>query len=584
VDEKKSPENWKNFLSELLKNIAVFLGKGKIIYSLFFLIFLFTNYPNFNFYTASLLSIWCLVLLINPNKTHTKFTFKQINNPQTIGQIFGVISKNMFLIKIYEDQKDINRFDIVKSRYSMENDSKKIIEGVVFDTYYLNDSKWAKILQLRAYVEDKLVIEKNNVIKITDKTEIEIEEQKLKVNQLVGIVIEGSSIQKIKFEYSKKTDDIQEGDLIELTINSKRLFYQVINGFTNKEELEGENLFGYIQGEAIQLGEWTNEDASFQKYGWVPSINTPIFIANTSNIPIPKIEYPYFCLGKIPGTTLPSIINLNDAISHHTAILGVTGAGKSFIAKEIINQIKVDTKIICIDFNNEFVNSLDPKPENIICDDIAKNINKNIDLMVENNDKYPGNRKPKKDSDSWKLEVYKGFKQEIERFLDDPSSNIKIFELPDVSNTTSILEYTKCFFRTLFSVAKGRLLSNQSTKICVVLEEAHTIIPEWNFLGSSDKNAQGVVNSIGQIALQGRKYGIGFLVIAQRTANVSKTVLTQCNSVICFQAFDDTSYEFLSNYLGKDMTQSLSTVKKYHAIVAGKSLKSNIPMIVDLTR
>ena len=45
---------------------------------------------------------------------------------------------------------------------------------------------------------------------------------------------------------------------------------------------------------------------------------------------------------------------------------------------------------------------------------------------------------------------------------------------------------------------------------------------------------------MGQIALQGRKYGIGMLVIAQRTANVSKTILTQCNTVICFQAFDET--------------------------------------------
>jgi hypothetical protein len=87
-----------------------------------------------------------------------------------------------------------------------------------------------------------------------------------------------------------------------------------------------------------------------------------------------------------------------------------------------------------------------------------------------------------------------------------------------------------------------------------------------------------------QIALQGRKYGVGLLVIAQRTANVSKTVLTQCNTVVCFQAFDETSFTFLGNYVGKDMVQALPNLKQYHAVVAGKAVKSNMPMIIDLTR
>ena len=114
-----------------------------------------------------------------------------------------------------------------------------------------------------------------------------------------------------------------------------------------------------------------------------------------------------------------------------------------------------------------------------------------------------------------------------------------MFELPDVSNTTGILEYTKWFFRGLFQVARQD--ANFGKKVCVVLEEAHTVIPEWNFIGVEDRKAQSLVNSISQIALQGRKYNVGFIVVAQRTANVSKTVLTQCNTVVAFQQFDKTS-------------------------------------------
>lgn len=50
------------------------------------------------------------------------------------------------------------------------------------------------------------------------------------------------------------------------------------------------------------------------------------------------------------------------------------------------------------------------------------------------------------------------------------------------------------------------------------------------------------------------------------------------------QAFDETSFNFLGNYVGKDMVQTLPNLKQYHAIVAGKAVKSNMPMIVDLTR
>ena len=77
-----------------------------------------------------------------------------------------------------------------------------------------------------------------------------------------------------------------------------------------------------------------------------------------------------------------------------------------------------------------------------------------------------------------------------------------------------------------------------------------------------DKTSQGLVNSVAQIALQGRKYDIGFIVIAQRTANVSKTVLTQCNSFIAFQQFDKTSGDFFGNILGKDMVAALPRLKK----------------------
>lgn len=132
----------------------------------------------------------------------------------------------------------------------------------------------------------------------------------------------------------------------------------------------------------------------------------------------------------------------------------------------------------------------------------------------------------------------------------------------------------------MFHIAKTQ--GNFGKRICIVLEEAHTVIPEWNFSGVSEKVSQPLLNSIAQIALQGRKYNVGLLVIAQRTANVSKTILTQCNTIISFQEFDKTSSEFLSNYFGQEISKSLPKLKFRQAIVAGKALKSNVPMIFEV--
>ena len=116
----------------------------------------------------------------------------------------------------------------------------------------------------------------------------------------------------------------------------------------------------------------------------------------------------------------------------------------------------------------------------------------------------------------------------------------------------------------------------------VVVEEAHTVMPEASTMGLGDFDSKGLVGKIAQIALQGRKYNVGLLVVAQRTATVSKSVLTQCNTVVCFTSYDDTSISFLKNYLGSDMASSLPNLPQFHAIIFGKGVRSRRPLIVRM--
>ena len=578
-DETKSEDHLQNRISVFLKNSVVIFGQGKVLYSLVFIASLLSYYSIQNNYTITLFFFWCGILLINPKALTNTFSLKGKKlSTNAIGEVFSIQSKQVLLAKVFSDKVDVNKFDIVEFQYSTQDDHTVSI-GFIFDTYFLNNKKWIKVLKLKNDIQQNTALNSNIIYKVSKHKNPHTD---LKIDKFVGVVVEGSNIENIRFEYSKQNEDLEEGQLLTVTVGSKNIFYQVVEGITAIEHLESKNESGFTCGEAIQLGEWQENDLNFIKYGWVPNINTPIFLAE-KNFAINQYAYPEYQLGVIPGTNLPSVINLHDAVSHHMALIGVTGSGKSFLAREIINQLQTDTKVICIDFNNEFVTTLNPAPLQIINAATATQIAAHIDWINNELDKFANLQdKPKIATSQANIKAL--IKIEVDAFLDDPTSNIKVFELPDVSNTTGILDYTKYFFKVVFEVAKERLLAGNAVRVCVAIEEAHTVIPEWNFAGSSDKTTQSLINTISQIALQGRKYGVGFMIITQRTANVSKTILTQCNTVICFKAFDDTTFTFVGNHIGKELVKTLPRLKQFHAVVTGKAIKSNLPMIVDLKR
>ncbi|MGH2568161.1 MAG: ATP-binding protein, partial [Bacteroidota bacterium] len=336
----------------------------------------------------------------------------------------------------------------------------------------------------------------------------------------------------------------------------------------------------FVRGEAIQLGVWNQEKYQFEKYGWVPEMNSVVLQAKTA-FERREFSYPEYEIGKFPGTDLPAVMNLHDATTHHLAILGITGAGKSLIAREIIRQLLKDTKLVCIDFTGEYSEKLKDLSPEIIVD--KNRLDELEDLLAKKAD----SDRQKKSADvlALKKKIHERLTEHVTTFVTS-QNHLGLFELPDLSNTTFILEFTQQFLDAVFKYVKDKEKNKDGKRVCIVIEEAHTVVPETSSLGDLGDygSNKALVNKIGQIALQGRKYGVGFIIIAQRTANVSKTVLTQCNSIISFQAFDQTSFGFLENYVGKDLINALPNLKQYHAIVCGKGFKSNIPMIVDLTR
>lgn len=565
-----------NKFIRLLTRINREIGKPETLFSSFFIWGVYKQFGTGTNEFNGLLLFWAIFIVLNiPSIAKTIEDLFQIGKDKTnklaLGQIFGVQSKNTFLVKLYDSKERIVNtriFDFVEFKYSAD---KKIRKGLLLDTYLLNQEQWVKVLsnkEIEKIFTDNIhsnhksdVVYRINNIPETDY-----------LNRFIGIVTENSTIGKIKFIYNSKIK-ITEGQLLEVSSQDQVVLYQIVEGTTKIEQLEHKNETGQIIGEAIQLGTWSNEFSRFEQYGWVPEINTPIYLSSEIT-PVETTENEYI-IGNIPNTNYPVVLNKETAITHHTAILGVTGSGKSVFTRNLINELATDTtKIIVIDLTGEYKDKVEGINQ-IISDENAKKAFDAIELLSKEKAKFQNQWNHELIEEQEKI-IKSEFYNSIKNFLEGDEQKA-IFELADISNNSNVLDYTKWFFWSIFKTAKTK--QSFGKRVCVVLEEAHTIIPELNSMGVSDFASKASVNTISQIALQGRKYNIGFIVIAQRTANVSKTVLTQCNSIISFQELDKTSSDFLSNYIGQEFVKILPSLKFRHAIAVGKAFKSNVPMI-----
>ncbi len=575
---RTNPLNEEKKVLQLFSRLNRQIGRPEAIFSAFFLWGGIRQFGLSSNEFNLLLWFWIIFMILNiPALAKTIeglfIAIKEKNDKEAIGQIFGVQSKNTFLVKLSENRSQTTRiFEFVEFKYSIDNKVKK---GLILDVYLLNQEQWVKVLttqEIEKIFSDKVLFSSHTpdlVYKIKDVPKTDY------LERFIGLVTENSTIEKIKFVYNSKAA-ISEGQLLELNIRNERVLYQIIEGTTKIELLENKNQTGLIIAEAIQLGTWNNSTLRFEQYGWVPNINTPIYLAtNIDEVPLQQTEY---VIGNIPGTNYPVIINKEVAITHHTAILGVTGSGKSVFVRNLIRQIVNDTiKVIIIDLTGEYRAKIaDIQP--IISDESGKKSFEAIEAIAKEEREFANKRNYDAIKAAEKV-IKTEFHSSIKSFLEGNTTEA-IFELPDISNNSEVIEYTKWFFWVLFKTAK--IEKSFGKRVCVVLEEAHTIVPELNSMGVSDFASKATVNSIAQIALQGRKYNIGFFVIAQRTANVSKTVLTQCNSIIVFQEFDKTSSDFLSNYLGVEYIKALPTLRFRQAIAVGKAFKSNVPMIFEV--
>ena len=151
-------------------------------------------------------------------------------------------------------------------------------------------------------------------------------------------------------------------------------------------------------------------------------------------------------------------------------------------------------------------------------------------------------------------------KNTVEKMKNDKENNIFIIELDFDKEELDIIMFI--FSKILYNECKNE-------NIVLVLEEAHRYINEEDIGEYKLGNYY-----IQKIAREGRKFGIGLIVSSQRPSELSKSVISQCNSFIIHRLTNKSDNEFvyriLSNH-SKGYLNLLSGLEKQHALVCGEA-------------
>lgn len=569
-------------IADLTYQPAVTLGKARIIFSIIFLFGVLSFYEVQSIQTLSFLLFWAIFIVIWPLKIPELLSSfsKDQESTKPIGIVLRTDWPNMIQVSIEPD--------------TIWNQSSPKI-------YHQANGKQMLILPLHAQIQDEKQLGtaicineikdvfsnlKNNYIYEHPNTNF-FENNKIEkyldgdeTSKLIGFTTENCSIQEIHFE-TLGNSNCYEGMLVWCKVGENKVFYQITNGSTKEESLHTDK-HGYHIAYASQLG-IADQNKGFLKNNWLPTMNTAVFSEPEDfGEDLIKHKEKDFIYGSIPGTKIKVGGPFAECISEHTAILGITGSGKTELAFDLIEHaIKNDVKVICIDLTSQYIDRLSkltPFEFNI---GLEKSKELSEKLHAVDIGTY-GAKDEKKDLYDFINSLSPYIESTMQKFIQSSEENrrLGIITLDEIYNTQATLRITELYLTSILQYAKNN--KGNCPNIMIAVEEAHTVMPESSTMGLSDFESKALVSKISQIALQGRKYGVGLLVITQRTATVSKSILTQCNSIISFSCIDDTSLSYLSNFIGDSCRKSVPNLRPLQAVIYGKGIKSERPIIIEI--
>ncbi|MCL1905227.1 MAG: DUF87 domain-containing protein [Methanomassiliicoccaceae archaeon] len=338
-------------------------------------------------------------------------------------------------------------------------------------------------------------------------------------------------------------------------------------------------------------------------------------------------------IGLLHGHGVPVYLNINDLLQRHACILAKTGGGKSYMSGDIIEELmKHNVTCMIIDPHGEYSAMRDvgktgdqrfgvaPRSyaDHINEFTISKNtdelsrplrftlrtleareileltrtndirshlpsLRKAIDALRERQDAYSVRElidvlSRDEDNKNPMLITELEYLDEIGIFA---TRGNRVDELVEEGRTTIInLKGVPPDIQELVVRRLGTLMFEMRKlgavpPMMLIVEEAHNYCPQQGTAISS--------RALATIASEGRKFGLGLMVISQRPAKIDKNVLSQCGTQIILKVTNPNDVKAIASSvegLTNGMTEDIQTMPIGIAMVVGAGIEA--PLLVDV--
>ncbi|KPP83042.1 MAG: Bipolar DNA helicase HerA [Oceanicaulis sp. HLUCCA04] len=585
--EPRGIENRK-WIQALEKGVKAF-GAPKTVFTFVILILAWVFHRDSATELISILASWTLIVALNPIEAVVSFASWTIDRSDRrdttiIGAVAAHQSPGLVLIR----QNDEVRYK-AGTLMALSDDQGPTTLGVALNYVGRDDGILLRALSLpippalKSRADEAAVGSAAASLLLVDEDEEREVKVLERISSLCGIVDSDSDLEFIEIEVIND-QGLAEGRLVDVKLRGEDVIYQIISGVTREDAVQQKNKYGYVRAKARKIGTWDDAARKFQPTEWLPRINAPVFLKTTDEF-IHNVD----AIGHFPGTDYQVSMDVSDAVTHNTAILGILGIGKSYLSIELVERmISQGIKVICLDLTDQYATELN----DFVDQDYQNAVNQALSSAAQGRPAVIG-----KDEGGSVGTFNAAVIKAVSEFLNpETRQTILIFNPAEfrVSQQTTnkfkendpagFRDLTPCEITALFSSAalkaSQELGMTDTARTCLVYEEAHSLVPEWNSVANDgDKNATA---ASARAILQGRKFGLGCLLVTQRTANVTKTILNQCNTIFAMRTFDDTGKDFLGNYIGSEYARILPTLKERHAVFFGKASSCDDPVLIRL--
>jgi hypothetical protein len=482
--------------------------------------------------TAALFTYWAAFTLLNvPQVARVLGGFldgRRPNRPTSIGALSRIVSPRIAEITMLPGALPA----LAGHRVSLGHDDQVVASGVLIDDRVVGGQRLGRIAITSTtghwwHIADRRPADTG--VRLYAGGAVD-------PDQPVSVADVGSAIGRLVFE-AHPDIEMQSGEVVWVeSAGIERAYYQVVAAVVSEDAVPEANAIQFVRVTAGELGNWDAQTARFEPINWVPPAGSLVHRA-VVNVADDAVAAGRHSVGVIPNSKFPVHVGIADLVTHNSALIGVTGSGKSFLAFDLIEGIvAAGIKVLILDVSRQH------------------------DLYLRH--LGPTALTRAEDVGTW--------------FTSESSVAIHQFATANRGYALATAQFVEA---ALAEVSRQPLVRGQNSpaRLCVVLEEAHSLIPEWNQV--ADRNDTDFVNRAARAILQGRKYGMGAMIITQRTANVTKTILNQCNSIFALQSFDQTGLDFLRNYMGEEYSHAISTLPSRHAILVGMASSSKRPVV-----